>query len=93
PFFMLCFLLVKFINLLNMDDYGLLRLQHFQQLWGWRCANGDRRRKAFSRFFLKYTSIKLLQNNMPFYTVLAVVSEMFLAMFLLKQHVSGNKEE
>jgi hypothetical protein len=32
-FFMLCFLLVKFINLLNMDDYGLLCLQHFQQLW------------------------------------------------------------
>jgi hypothetical protein len=33
PFFMLCFLLVKFINLLNMDDYGLLCLQHSQQLW------------------------------------------------------------
>ncbi|MDF3047255.1 MAG: hypothetical protein K0R73_373, partial [Candidatus Midichloriaceae bacterium] len=33
PFFMLCFLLVKFINLLNMDDYGLLCLQHFQHLW------------------------------------------------------------
>ncbi|MDF3048168.1 MAG: transposase for insertion sequence element, partial [Candidatus Midichloriaceae bacterium] len=73
-FFVLCFLLVKFINLLDMDGLSVVTLTALSTVMGWRRASDDRRRKTFSGFFLKYTSIKLIQNNMSFYAVLAIKS-------------------
>jgi hypothetical protein len=55
-----------------MDGLSVVTLTALSTVMGWRRASDVRRRKAFSGFFLKYTSIKLIQNIMPFYTVLAI---------------------